>query len=61
VQLRRGRPAVERFDSIVRVSFDGDEVTLTRWRTARRVQLLPGGVGVRDADVAPAVPAAQAA
>jgi len=32
VQLRRGRRAVERLDSIVRASFDGDEVTLARWR-----------------------------
>lgn len=58
VQMRRGRDAVERLDAIVRASFDGDEVTLTRWRAARRVQLVPGGAGTRGDDVPPEAQAA---
>lgn len=61
VQLRRGRRAVARLDSIVRASFFRDEVTLARWRAAKRVQLLPGGVGVRDEDVIPDVPSVEPA
>ena len=53
VQMRRGRDAVERLDAIVRASFDGDEVTLTRWRAARRVQLVAGGAGARGEDETP--------
>jgi hypothetical protein len=61
VQLRRGRRAIERLDSIVRASFYRDEVTMARWRTAKRVQLLPGGVGSRDEDESPAEPVERAA
>ncbi len=61
VQLRRGRRAIERLDSIVRASFYRDEVTMTRWRTAKRVQLLPSGVGARDEDETPADSAERAA
>ena len=51
VQMRRGRRAVDRIDAVVRASFDGDEVTLARWQSAKRVQLQPGGPGARVADV----------
>ena len=61
VQLRRGRRAVDRLDSIVRASFFRDEVVLARWRTAKRVQLLPGGVGAREEDESTDESAAQAA
>ncbi|HVH40184.1 MAG TPA: hypothetical protein VM764_09175 [Gemmatimonadaceae bacterium] len=43
VHLRRGRRAVARLDAVVRASFDGDTVTLARWRVAKRVQRLAGG------------------
>lgn len=61
VQLRRGRRAVQRLDSIVRASFYRDEVILARWRTAKRVQLVPGGVGARDEGVTSDESAAKAA
>jgi len=44
-QLRRGRTAVARLDSIVRVAFEGNDVVLARWRVAKRVKGLPGGGG----------------
>ena len=43
VELRRGRRAVDRLDSVVRVAFEGDEVVLTTWRATKRVRQLPGG------------------
>ena len=41
VQLRRGRTAVKRIDSVVRIAFEGNEVVLREWRAAKRVFLLP--------------------
>ena len=51
VQMRRGRRAVDRLDAVVRASFDGDEVTLATWRSAKRVHQLPGGSAGRGTDV----------
>ena len=53
VNIRRGRRAVARLDAVVRASFDGDTVTLARWRAAKRVQRLAGGAsrGATDAPV----------
>lgn len=53
VQIRRGRRAVDRLDAVVRASFDGDEVTLARWRTAKRVHQLTGGAAARGTDQVP--------
>jgi hypothetical protein len=53
VQFRRGRRAVDRLDAVVNASFDGDEVTLARWRTAKRVQQLTGGAAPRGTDEVP--------
>ena len=61
VELRRGRRAVARIDSIVRASFDTDEATLAAWRVAKRVQLPRGGSGVRAEEEQPAPPLQQAA
>lgn len=68
VQLRRGRRAIERLDALVRAAFRGDAMTLTAWRTAKRVQQQPGGsarvVAEREQDEVPAsvsAPQAQAA
>lgn len=55
VQIARGRRAVNRIDVVVRAAFDGDEVTLTQWRAAKRVRLMPAVAGGRGAEVA-AVP-----
>ncbi len=44
-ELRRGRAAVRRIDSVVRASFGEEPVVMTAWRAASRVRLLPGGVG----------------
>lgn len=55
VQLRRGRRVIDRLDAVVRAAFDGDEVTLARWRAARRLHLQPGvpaGRGTTDAQQA---------
>ena len=46
VFLRRGRRAVDRLDSIVRVAFEGNEVVLEKWRVAKRVQAVRGGSSV---------------
>ena len=51
VQMRRGRRAVDRIDAVVRASFDGDAVTLAKWRSAKRVHQRPGGPAARVADV----------
>ena len=53
VQMRRGRRAVDRLDAVVRASFDGDEVTLATWRSAKRVHQLPGGAAARGTDEVP--------
>jgi hypothetical protein len=45
VQLRRGRRAVDQLDAIVRASFRGDFMTLSAWRGAKRVHLVPVRVG----------------
>lgn len=58
VQVRRGRRAVERLDSVVRASFDGDDITLAKWRAAKRVHQLPGGPATRDPAGTPAEPVA---
>lgn len=50
VEIRRGRRAVERIDSIVRASFDADEMTLAAWRVAKRVHLKSGGSVARGVD-----------
>jgi hypothetical protein len=42
VMLRRGRRAVDRLDSVVRVAFEGNEVALEKWRVAKRVQAVRG-------------------
>jgi hypothetical protein len=42
VMLRRGRRAVDRLDSVVRVAFEGNEVVLEKWRVAKRVQAIRG-------------------
>lgn len=44
MQVRRGRRAVDRLDAIVRASFDGDAVTLGRWRVAKRMPRRGTGV-----------------
>ena len=43
VMLRRGRRAVDRLDSVVRVAFEGNEVAMEKWRVAKRVQAIRGG------------------
>ena len=53
VQIRRGRSAIDRLDAVVRASFDGDEVTLARWRAAKRVHQRAGGAAVRGTDEVP--------
>lgn len=53
VEMRRGRRAVDRLDSVVRASFDGDEVTLAAWRAAKRVQKVPGNPAGRAVVVTP--------
>jgi hypothetical protein len=53
VQIRRGRRAVDRIDAVVRASFDGDDVTLARWRVAKRVHQLSGGAAPRATDDVP--------
>ena len=53
VQIRRGRSAVDRLDAVVRASFDGDEVTLAKWRVAKRVHQLSGGASARGTDEVP--------
>jgi len=55
VQLRRGRRAVERLDSIVRASFRGDLTRLSAWRTAKRVHQIGGGAGPRETEGAAGV------
>jgi hypothetical protein len=50
VELRRGRRAVNQLDAIVRAAFRGNFMTLSAWRSAKRVHLLGGGAG------APTVP-----
>jgi len=40
-QLRRGRLAVARLDSIVRVAFEGNDVVLARWGAVKRVRAVP--------------------
>ena len=57
VQLVRGRRAVERVDAIVRASYRRDQGVLLAWRSAKRVQRTPGGVGTRapEAEVVPEV------
>jgi hypothetical protein len=42
---------VERLDAIVRGSFRGDFITLSAWRGAKRVHLVPGGTGSRVPEV----------
>jgi len=61
VQFRRGSRAVERLDSVVRASFEGDEVTLTRWRSAKRIQKVPGGSAGRGAAEVPVAEVPKAA
>lgn len=52
VQMRRGRRALDRLDAVVRAEFDGDQVTLARWRVAKRVHLLPtASTAVESAEV----------
>ncbi|MBL8996262.1 MAG: hypothetical protein JNL44_03005 [Gemmatimonadetes bacterium] len=51
-ELRRGRRAVDRLDAVVRVAFEGDEVVLTAWRSAKRVRLLPGARRTRELEPA---------
>ena len=63
-EIRRGRLAVKMLDAIVRKEFEGDDVVLARWRTARRVKQLPsngGGPDAVDISPAPASPAVKAA
>ena len=50
VQVRRGRSAIDRLDAVVRAAFDGDEVTLAKWRAAKRVHQLSGGAAARGTD-----------
>ena len=58
VQMVRGRRAVERVDAIVRASYRRDPGVLGAWRSAKRVQKTPGGVGTRvpEAEMVPEVP-----
>lgn len=58
VQVRRGRSLVDRLDAVVRASFDGDQVTLARWRAAKRAHLLPGASVARSTAEAPLAQAA---
>jgi hypothetical protein len=51
VMLRRGRRAVDRLDSTVRVAFEGNEVVLEKWRVAKRVQAIRGGSSSSPIDV----------
>lgn len=51
VQMRRGRRAVDRLDAVVRASFDGDDVTLAKWRSAKRVHLQSGSSAPRTTNV----------
>jgi hypothetical protein len=48
VELRRGRRAVDRLDAVVRAAFEGDEVVLTAWRSAKRVRHLPGARSAQE-------------
>jgi hypothetical protein len=50
VMLRRGRRAVDRLDSIVRVAFEGNAVALEKWRVAKRVQAIRGGTSSATED-----------
>jgi hypothetical protein len=43
VQLRRGRKAVDRLDSVVRIAFEGDAVALEQWRVAKRAHAVRVG------------------
>jgi hypothetical protein len=52
VQMRRARRAVDRLDAVVRASFDGDDVTLATWRSAKRAHQRPGGSTARGTDTA---------
>ena len=47
VQFVRGRRALERLDALVRGSFRMQTATLSAWRAAKRVKLVPGGSGAR--------------
>ena len=51
VQIIRGRRAVERLDAIVLASYRRDRGVLLAWRSAKRVQRTPGGVGSRVTEV----------
>lgn len=42
-ELRRGREAVGMLDTIVQVAFEGNDVVLAAWKSAKRVQASPGG------------------
>ena len=54
-EIRRGRLAVKMLDAIVRSAFEGNDVVLARWRTARRVKQLPSnGGGPEPVDISPA-------
>lgn len=62
VWLRRGRRAVDRLDSIIRVAFEGDAVALETWRVAKRVQAIRGGGSVsaiEETTLEPTPPAPQ--
>lgn len=59
-QLRRGRLAVKRLDSIVRVAFEGNDVVLARWGAMKRVRALPA-VASGDVSNEPATATALAA
>lgn len=47
VQIRRGRSAVRRIDSVVRAAFRDDAMTLAVWRAAKRVHLPTGRSSAR--------------
>jgi hypothetical protein len=58
IEIRRGRRVVDILDTIVRDAFRGNDEVLAKWRVAKRVQGVPGGVragGRSDSapDVAP--------
>jgi hypothetical protein len=42
-ELKRGRKLMEVLDTLVADAWEGNAEVLARWRTARRVKLLPGG------------------
>jgi hypothetical protein len=52
VEIRRGRRAVDHLDAVVRAVFE-DQVTLARWRVAKRVHLLRGAGEARSDAEAP--------